>query len=140
MSLGPDADGVKHSEGPQILRFKCRFRNGALCSLEVDLATVKAGAFRPRFVWSGPRPSKVRELIAWTLSVFATVANRAQASVRLSFWREPGRSETWECHPGERPRRIKREDEPCRNLAAAIMATAIGRVAVQTQSDGEGVE
>src|SRR6478736_5112413 len=123
MSLGPGADGVKHSEGPQILRFKHRFRNGALCSLEVDLATVKAGAFRPRFVWSGPRPSKVRELIAWTLSVFATVANRAQASVLFSFWHEPGRSETWECRPGERPRRIKREDEPCRNLSSAIMAT-----------------
>ena len=41
---------------------------------------------------------------------------------------------------GKLPRRIKRGDEPCRNLAAAIMATAIGRVAVQTQSDGEGVE
>jgi hypothetical protein len=140
MSLGPDADGVKHSEGPQVLRFKHRFRNGALCRLEADLATVKAGAFRPRFVWSGPRPSKKREFIAWTLSVFATVASRAQASVRFSFWHEPGRSETWDCRPGERPRRIKREDEPCRNLVSAIMATAVGRVAVQTQSYGEGVE
>jgi hypothetical protein len=135
MSLGTGAGGVKHSEGPQILRFKHRVRNGALCSLEVDLATVKAGKFRPQFIWSGPRPSKVRELIAWTLSVFATVANRAQASVLYSFWHEPGRSETWECRPGERPRRIARKDEPCRNLASAIMATAIGRVAVQRRAE-----
>ena len=69
-------------EGPQILTFQHRFKSGTLCKLTVDLATVKAGTFRPRFVWSGPRPSKGRELIAWTLSVFATVANRAQASVR----------------------------------------------------------
>jgi hypothetical protein len=137
MSLGPDADGVKHSEGPQVLRFKHRFRNGALCRLEADLATVKAGAFRPRFVWNGPRPSKVRELIAWTLTVFATVADRAQASVFFSFWHEPGRSETWECRPGERPRRIARKDEPCRNLASAIMAGAIGRVAVQRRAEAE---
>jgi hypothetical protein len=135
MNLGPDADGVKHSEGPQVLRFEHRFRNGALCSLEVDLATVKAGAFRPQFIWSGQRPSKVRELIAWTLSVLATVADRAQASVRFSFWPEPGRSETWDCRPGERPRRIKREEEPSRNLASAIMATAIGRVAVQQRAE-----
>ena len=40
--------------------FQCRFRSGALCKLTVDLATVKAGKFRPRFVWSGPRPSKGR--------------------------------------------------------------------------------
>jgi hypothetical protein len=140
VSLGPDAGGVKDSEGPQVLRFEHSYRNGALCSLEVDLATVRAGTFRPQFIWSGQRPSKMRELIAWTLSVFATVANHAQASVRFSFWREPGRSETWDCRPGERPQRIKREDEPCRNLATAIMATAIGRVAVHTQSDAEGVE
>jgi hypothetical protein len=138
MSLGPGADGVKHSEGegPQVLQFQHRFRSGALCRLTVDLATVKAGAFRPRFVWSGRRPSKGRELIAWTLSVFATVASRAQASILFSFWHRPGRSETWMCRPGERPQRIKREDEPCQNLVSAIMATAVGRVAVQTQSDG----
>jgi hypothetical protein len=121
-------------EGPQILKFQYRFKSGALCKLTVDLATVKAGKFRPTLVWSGRPPSKKRELITWTLSVFATVANRAQASIRYTFWHEPGRSETWDCSPGERPRRIKREAEPCRNLASAIMATAIGRVAVQTQS------
>ena len=122
-------------EGPQILKFQHHFKSGALCKLTVDLASVKAGTFRPTLVWSGRPPSKVRELVTWTLSVFATVANRAQASVRFSFWHEPGRSETWDCRPGERPRRIKWEDEPCRNLASAIMATAIGRVAVQTQSE-----
>jgi hypothetical protein len=135
MSLGPDADGVKHSEGPQTLRFKHRFRNGALCSVEVDLATVKAGKLRPEFIWSGQRPSKVRELIAWTLTVFETVVNRAQTSVRYSFWSKPGRSETWDCRPGERPRRIKREEEPCRNLVSAILATAVGRVAVQRRTE-----
>lgn len=103
-------------EGPQILTFLHRFKSEALCKLTVDLATVKA---------------------AWTLSVFADVANRAQASVLFSFWHRPGRSETWECRPGERPLRIKREDEPCRNLASAIMATAIGRVAVQRRAEAE---
>ena len=121
-------------EGPQILTFQHRFKSGALCKLTVDLASVKAGKFRPHFVWSGRPPSKKPELIAWTLGVFATVANRAQASIRYTFCHEPGRCETWDCRPGERPRRIKREDEPCRNLAAAIMASAIGQVAVQTQS------
>jgi hypothetical protein len=114
------------SEAPHgSLTFAHRFKSGALCRLTVDLATVKAGTFRPTLVWSGRPPSKKRELIAWTLDVFVTVANRAQASIRYSFWREPGRSETWDCRPGERPRRIKREAEPCRNVASAIMAAAI---------------
>jgi hypothetical protein len=134
MSLRASAEGVKHSEGPQI-SFQHRFRSGALCTLTVDLASVKAGKFRPTLVWSGRPPSKKHELIAWTVSVFATVANRAQASIRFSFWHEPGRSETWDCHPGEKPRRIASKDEPCRNLASAIMAAAIGQVAVQTQSE-----
>lgn len=122
------------SEAPETLSFRHRFANGALCKIAVDLASVKAGEFRPRFVWSGRPPSKKqREFIAWTLGAFATVANRAQASIRCSFWREPGRSETWDCRPGERPQRIKREAEPCRNLASAIMAAAIGQVAVQTR-------
>ena len=124
------------STGPHTLSFQHRFRSGALCKLSVDLASVKAGEFQPRFIWSGRPPSKKRELIAWTLNVFATVANRTQAFVRFSFWHEPGRSETWDCRPGERPRRIKREEEPCRNLASAITATAIGRVAVQTRASG----
>jgi hypothetical protein len=125
------------SEGPQTLSFQHRFRSGALCKLTVDLASVKAGTFRPTLVWSGRPPSKKRELITWTLSVFASVANRAQAFVRFSFWNEPGRSETWDCRPGERPRRIKREEEPCRNLVSAIMATAIGRVASESYEEAE---
>jgi hypothetical protein len=125
------------SEGPQTLSFQHRFRSGALCKLTVDLASVKAGTFRPTLVWSGRPPSKKRELITWTLSVFASVANRAQASVRFSFWHEPGRSETWDCRPGERPGRIKREEEPCRNLVSAIMATAIGRVASESYEEAE---
>ena len=103
MSLGPSEEGVKHSEGPQTLSFQHRFKSGALCKLTVDLASVKAGKFRPTLVWSGRPPSKKRELITWTLSVFATVANRAQASIRYSFWHEPGRSETWDCRPENGP-------------------------------------
>jgi hypothetical protein len=140
MSLKPSADGVKHSEAPQVLRFQRRFASGALCKLTVDLASVKAGTFRPHFIWSGRPPSKKRQLIAWSLGVFASVANRTQTTIRYSFWHEPGRSETWDCRPGERSQRIRREEEPCRNLAAAIMATAIGQVAVQTQSYEEAEE
>lgn len=96
-----------------------------------------SATFRPEFVWSGRPPSKVRELIAWTLRIFAMVANRAQTPVVYSFWHEPGRSGTWVCRPGERPQRIKREDEHCRNLASAIMATAIDQVAVQRRAEAE---
>jgi hypothetical protein len=41
------------STGPQTLSFQHRFASGALCKLTVDLATVKAGEFQPRFIWSG---------------------------------------------------------------------------------------
>jgi RecA-family ATPase len=64
MSLGPGAEGVKHSEGPQVLRFQHRFRSGALCEVEIDLEAVRDNSLVPHFSWNGTK-HRPRELITW---------------------------------------------------------------------------
>jgi hypothetical protein len=132
MSLGPDADGVKHSEGSQILRFQRRFRNGALCSLEVDLAEVRSNTFRPHFVWNG-RGHKPRELIAWVTEISQVVATCAGVPIMYVFVYDIGRTETWLCAPNERRRRIARKDEPCRNPVSALVLAMAARFASKSE-------
>jgi hypothetical protein len=131
MSLGPDADGVKHSEGPQVLRFERRFRNGALCRLKVDLAEVRTNTFRPHFVWSG-RACKRRELVQWIVGVFQVVSTRTGVSMGYCFPWKNGESETWLFDPGQRPRRLARQSEPCRNPFAAFVIALDAKVAIES--------
>jgi hypothetical protein len=114
------------------LRFVNRFKSGALCEVEIDLEAVRDNSFTPRFRWKG-RKHKVREFISWVLSVFAIVADRTGVPVVWCFMRGNGVSETWLFEPRERPRRIAKADEPCRNVASAIMLAATAKFATQSE-------
>jgi hypothetical protein len=114
------------------LRFVNRFKSGALCEVEIDLEAVRDNSFTPRFRWKG-RKHKVREFISWVLSVFATVADRTGVPVVWCFMRGNGVSETWLFEPRERPRRIAKADEPCRNVTSAIMLAATAKFATQSE-------
>jgi hypothetical protein len=89
------------------LRFAHRFKTGALCEVEIDLN-----------------------------AVFATVADRTGVPLVWCFMHPNGLSETWLFEPWERPQRIAKADEPCRNAAAAIVLAATAKFA--TQGDGGG--
>jgi hypothetical protein len=116
------------SEAPQTLPFEHRFRSGALCSLEIDLAEVRTNTFRPHFVWNG-RGHKPRELIAWVTEIFQVVATRTGVPIMYVFAYDSGRTETSACAPDEKPRRIARKDEPCRNPVSALVFAMTARVA-----------
>ena len=96
------------------LTFAHRFQSGALCTISIDLEKVRNGTFRPNFIWNGRR-HRPRELIAWVTEIFQVVAARTGIPFMYVFSRDSGRTETWIFSPGERPRRIARQDEPSQN-------------------------
>ena len=79
MSLRASAEGVKHSEGPQVLQFQHRFRSGALCKVVVDLEQIRNNMFTPHFEWNG-RSCKRRELVQWIVGVSGCVHACGRAS------------------------------------------------------------
>ena len=119
-------------DGPQTLTFRHRFGSGSLCEVTIDLEAVRANTFRPHFCWNG-RTHKAREFIGWVRSVFATVCERAQVPVLWCFVHRSGVSETWVFAPGEKPRRIKRSDEPSCNPAVALVLAASVKFATQCE-------
>lgn len=116
----------------RILKFAHRFKSGALCEVEIDLEAIRDNTLAPHFRWNG-RTHKAREFIGWVRSVFATVCERTQVPVLWCFVHRSGVSETWVFAPGEKPRRIKRSDEPSCNPAGAIVLAATAKFATQSE-------
>ena len=132
MNLGPSADGVKHSEGPQVLHFRHRFGSGSLCTIAIDLEKVRNGSFQPRFMWNG-RAHKPREFIDWATEIFQIVAARTGVPFVYVFSLDSGRTETWVFSPGQKPRRIARKNEPCRNPVSAFVLALTGLVVTDSE-------
>ena len=114
------------------LTFRHRFRSGALCSIAINLEEARSGHFRPNFVWNGPRPKR-REFIAWGTHVFSSLAERVGKSVVYSYVHSNGQTETWIHEPNVRPRRLKRELEPCRNLVSALTVALVSTPTIDTK-------
>ena len=114
------------------LQFAHRFKSGALCEVEIDLEAVRANSFTPHFRWRGTT-HKAQEFICWARDVFRIAANRAGVPILWCFvHRGNGATETWIFEPGERPRRIARKDEPCRNPVSALVFAMTVRVASES--------
>jgi hypothetical protein len=122
--------GAVMSAGLQTLTFQHRFRSGALCQIEVNLAEVKSGTFTPNFTWRG-HGHKPREMIAWVLSAFRIVANRTGERIVHVFIDDDLKTETWVIPPNEKPRRIAQKAEPGKALAAAMAVAALAKFATQ---------
>jgi hypothetical protein len=121
---------------PRTLSFQHRFRSGALCSLEVDLAEVRINRFRPHFKWSG-RSYKRRELVRWIVGVFQVVATRAEVPIVYVFSAKNGESESWLCDPGQRPRRLPKESEPCHNSFNALVLALKAKVVTESYEEAQ---
>jgi hypothetical protein len=117
------------SEAFRTLSFQHRFASGALCKIVVALEQAKTNTFRPHFVWNG-RSCKRRELVRWIVGVFQIVSTRSGVPMGDCFPREDG-SETWLFEPGQRPRRLARQSEPCRNLFIALVIACEAKVAIE---------
>jgi hypothetical protein len=117
----------------RVLRFTHRFRSGAWCEIEIDVEAVRDNSFTPHFRWRGTT-HKAHEFICWARDVFRVVANHAGVPVMWCFvHRGSGATETWLFKPGEKPRRVAKADEPCRNAAAAIVLAATAKFATQSE-------
>jgi hypothetical protein len=123
------------SEAQQVLSFVRRFRSGARRSIAVDLEQIRNHAFTPNFVWSG-RSCKRRELVQWIVGVFQVVSTRAGVPVGYCFPWKNGETETWLFEPGQRPRRLARQSEPCLNLLTALVIGLEAKVAIESDKGG----
>ena len=122
-------------EPSQILHFQHRFHSGMLCSIDINLEEARTGSLRPNFVWNGPRP-KTREFIAWGTHVFSTLAARVGKTILYCYVHSNGQTETWIHEPNFRPRRIRREHEPCRNIVSALTVALVSTPTIDTQGGG----